>query len=658
MSNPYPIKVYQQPGKRLLGFIAMFVTVLLLSLSTSGVALALVDNNQSNGNPPTKSATPLIHGKKDTLAVGGEQNYPPFATGLRDVLKYLLPVLLIFLGIAQYSIYRRKIERKAAQKALQESEAHLRLSQISGGIGTWEADLVNHTQKWSENCFTLLGLAAHGNPTWDDFIALVHPEDRQRVIDAIQSHIEHNTPFDVEYRIATTVEMFLWMRSTGQVERDADGKPVFMRGIAHNITERKKLELQLAEKTHHFSTLLSTTPAGVFETNSDGECTYVNERWSQITGMSFEFARGIGWANALHPEDRASVYAEWTASVAKNRPFHLEYRFLHADGSVVWVLGQSVAFQSATEVPGFVGSITDITARKLAEQALQKSEHILSKVLENVDAYIYLKDAQGRYLYANRKVCDLFGKALEAIVGESDEQFFDAQTVEQIQNNDRQVLLEGKTVKTEETNLVIKNGLPSTYLSVKLPIRNDAGEIYALCGISTEITERKLMEMQLIKNISLLHATLESTNDAILVVDMHNTWLLHNQRFIDLWHITDDMIAAKDDGAALSYVLNQLEDADTFLNKVHALYTTPEASSFDTLKFKNGKVIEQYSTPQIVGGEVVGRVWSFRDVTERKQAEAKLIQRENYSRAIIEASPVPLALNDDNGNITYLLARV
>jgi len=96
--------------------------------------------------------------------------------GLRDLLKYLLPILLLFFGMAQYNIYQRSLERKAAQKALQASEAHLRLSQASGGVGTWEANLINHTQTWSENCITMLGFPALAKPTWNDFIALVHPE--------------------------------------------------------------------------------------------------------------------------------------------------------------------------------------------------------------------------------------------------------------------------------------------------------------------------------------------------------------------------------------------------------------------------------------------------------------------------------------------------
>lgn len=171
--------------------------------------------------------------------------------------------------------------------------------------------------------------------------------------------------------------------------------------------------------------------------------------------------------------------------------------------------------------------------------------------------------------------------------------------------------------------------------------------------MSVRARTKKLNETaaQLARSVSLLQATLESTNDAILVVDLNNAWLLHNQQFIDLWHITDEIIAARDDLAALSYVLNQLEDPDGFLKKVNELYATPEASSFDTLKFRDGKIIERYSIPQRIDGKVTGRVWSFRDVTERNQAALRDKALVRRIQVLMQSTTEGIHILDDQGNV-------
>jgi len=158
---------------------------------------------------------------------------------------------------------------------------------------------------------------------------------------------------------------------------------------------------------------------------------------------------------------------------------------------------QSLPIARHDEIGELIGGFNRLLeALAQREKAVKESERKLSVILESVEAYIYLKDTQGRYLFANRPMRELFGVSIEEIVGQSDENFFDAATIARIRINDRQVLDEGKTLKTEETNVSLKDGHTSTFLSVKLPLRNEAGAIYALCGISTDITERKQMEEQ------------------------------------------------------------------------------------------------------------------------------------------------------------------
>ncbi len=121
--------------------------------------------------------------------------------------------------------------------------------------------------------------------------------------------------------------------------------------------------------------------------------------------------------------------------------------------------------------------------------------------------------------------------------------------------------------------------------------------------------------------LSLLSAILESTADGILVVDLEGTTLCFNRRFVEMWGVPDHILSLRD-ARTLMFILDQLQDPDEFMTKVRELYAQPLADSFDVLEFKDGRIFERYSQPQRIDETAVARVWSFRDVTDRKRAEA------------------------------------
>ncbi|MBI5522024.1 MAG: PAS domain S-box protein [Desulfarculus sp.] len=153
--------------------------------------------------------------------------------------------------------------------------------------------------------------------------------------------------------------------------------------------------------------------------------------------------------------------------------------------------------------------------------------------------------------------------------------------------------------------------------------------------------------------LSLLTATLEATADGVLVTDGQGRLVLWNQKFAQMWGLGDDDLAERDDGNALSRVRGLLKDPQGFLARVRQLYAQPEATSFDLLYLNDGRIFERQSQPQRIGQQVVGRVWSFSDVTQREQARQESQESQERLRTIAQNAPAYIVELDRQGRIAY-----
>jgi PAS domain S-box-containing protein len=157
---------------------------------------------------------------------------------------------------------------------------------------------------------------------------------------------------------------------------EIDGR-IYFTAILRDVSDARAAARALADSEARFRGLAAAAPVGIFLTDADGGCTYVNERWCEITGLAAAEAAGHGWTASLHPADRARVREAWHAAVQANQPFHLRYRFIRADGRETWVVGDAIA-QRASDggAGGWIGTITDVTdsVQQAAELERAKSE--------------------------------------------------------------------------------------------------------------------------------------------------------------------------------------------------------------------------------------------------------------------------------------------
>ncbi|HEY8853272.1 MAG TPA: ATP-binding protein, partial [Gemmatimonadaceae bacterium] len=177
-------------------------------------------------------------------------------------------------------------------------------------------------------------------------------------------------------------------------------------------------------------------------------------------------------------------------------------------------------------------------------------------------------------------------------------------------------------------------------------VRSSNGDPLYLVAFIDDITERRRAQHEASRTFSLLRATLESTADGILVVDMNGKILSFNQKMADMWGVAPEIFASGDDEAAIDAAVANLKHPDDFMAKVRDLYDHPEVASYDVLELKDGRTFERYSQPQRIDNVAVGRVWSFRDVTARRRADdqGRALEREQAARAEAENSQKRTAL--------------
>ncbi len=286
-----------------------------------------------------------------------------------------------------------------------------------------------------------------------------------------------------------------------------------------------------------------------------------------------------------------------------------------------------IAVDLLTEMAGDISFALDNFDREQhrlqSQKMLAESEAKLSTILNNVAAYIYVKDLKGRYLFANQLLLNLWNSSSEEVIGFGDEKFFDATTTHQIRGIDQKVLVKGEVVEKEEANQLKGTGETRIYWSVKLPLRRADGSIYGLCGISTDMTEQKRTEADL----KLAAISFESQL-GMIIMDAQKVVLKVNKAYTKISNFSagevvgkkPELISAEHDMGIEEKIWREAANQGGWEGEVWS-------------KRKNGEVYPQYLIVTAVKDaqqHIINYVASLTDITESKAAASEIEQLAFY----------------------------
>ncbi len=261
-------------------------------------------------------------------------------------------------------------------------------------------------------------------------------------------------------------------------------------------------------------------------------------------------------------------------------------------------------------------------AHQSAEERLVEREESYRIMFEQSPCAICHLADNGELVMVNQQLCELIDYSQTELLGRLLKELVEPEDWVIHKEAMERRLKPGQSSVSYEVRYRHKNGFTIWAQNTINRVQTEGLKRGYWIVVSEDITDRKRRLVELSESVSLLEATLESTTDGLLVVGLEGRINRYNQRFLEMWQIPNSVIASRVDEEVMDYVLDQLEEPDVFLARVKALYRRPEEASFEVLHFKDGRVFERYSQSQQVDGKPVGRVWSFRDVTQSHRSQA------------------------------------
>ncbi len=387
-------------------------------------------------------------------------------------------------------------QRKEAERALKESEEKYRTLLESMNEVVILADN-NHVVQYVNSQFTkTLGYEPEEIIGKVGYKMLHDPEDLIVVENANANRISKlSSSYELAFK-SKKGEKFIFLVS-GAPLFDALGNTIGSIGSMMDITERKKAEKELLESQQLFETLAQMSPVGIFRTRPDGYTTYVNPKWCELSGLTPEQAAGDGWLTALHPDDRNTIEEGWRQKTRTKLSSVAEYRFIQPNGEVVWVLGNArPEIDMNGTIKGYVGTITNITELKKAQQELVRQTNFISSLVNATPIPIFFKNTKAKFIGCNQAFTDFTGVSAQDIMNKTAIEVWPNQLSVQFHECDLKLLKQPKKI-IYENKLTDGKGEERDVIIAKDVYYDENKKVAGIICAFIDISEQKQTAIQL-----------------------------------------------------------------------------------------------------------------------------------------------------------------
>ena len=404
--------------------------------------------------------------------------------------------------------------------------------------------------------------------------------------------------------------------------------------------QNKKAEEAVFQSEKRYHTLTEVAPVGIFRTDASGYTTYVNPSWTQISGLPYQKALGNGWLDAVHEEDRKAILYRWENATGKNEKTLSEYRFVKPDGTIAWVMGQAIPEKNSNnEIIGYIGTVTDITERKQAEEIIFKEKLLSETIINNLPGIFYLYDESGKFVKWNRNFELVTGYSGQEISQMTPLDLFDEDEKEKISTRISTVF--EKESPGIEVEFYTKAHNKVHYYINSLAIEYEGTK--CLLGMGLDLTDRKKAEEAIRKANERFELISSATNDALFELDFISGENWHNKISYDNLNSYGDNLSTEEHKLLWRSKLHP-DDRDRVIKSIEECYNGTANSWSEEFRFlrADGTYGSFYERAKIIRddqGKPTRFVGSMLDVTDLKKAEEEFKNANKKMEAIIDAIP-------------------